>query len=335
MLQAIGAPLMQAAIPVMRAMTEMFSSIGEFASKNPEAIKTIGVGFAALGAALIGAGALAIIGAIGTGGWLLVGLAALGTALVALKLKFAGAVDSQGKKLPEGQIISDEDGAKMLGDAHKWLSAQTAEMGAAFQKWSADINSRIFAYVDGVGAAWARELPKLPGMISSGISSAVAGIAAAINAALAAIPGMLTGLGNWAKGEAAKGLENLTKQGPQIPQENYRALIPKDQRGALDSPYHFASRQAPGIQVASAGNYWPASSSLAVHSYDGISRKPGAPPRDDRTITINNVTNLDGKVIAKSTTKYQTAMARMPRGIHGMADDYGSYVGPGSTWQPA
>ena len=38
MMQSIGAPLMQAALPVMQAVTSMFTKIGEIANAHPEAI---------------------------------------------------------------------------------------------------------------------------------------------------------------------------------------------------------------------------------------------------------------------------------------------------------
>jgi hypothetical protein len=79
MMEAIGAPVMQAAIPIMRAVTDMFTSIGSFANAHPEAIKTIAYGLGALAAALIAipvaavavwagipASLLAIVGALGT-----------------------------------------------------------------------------------------------------------------------------------------------------------------------------------------------------------------------------------------------------------------------------
>ena len=78
MLSAIGAPLMQAALPIMSAITTMFNNIGAFAAAHPTAIQAIGVGFAAIGVALVAAGGLAILAAIGPGGWIAAGILALG-----------------------------------------------------------------------------------------------------------------------------------------------------------------------------------------------------------------------------------------------------------------
>jgi hypothetical protein len=81
MLEAIGAPLMQAALPIMSGVTTMFQNIGAFANAHPTAIRIIGEGFAAIGVALLAAGGAAILAAFGTAGWLVGGIVALGSAL--------------------------------------------------------------------------------------------------------------------------------------------------------------------------------------------------------------------------------------------------------------
>ncbi len=48
-------------------------------------------------------------------------------------------------------------------------------------------------------------------------------------------------------------------------------------------------------------------------------------------ITINNTMKLDGKVIAKNTTKRQVQLSLFPKSISGGPDSFGSYVGPGTT----
>jgi hypothetical protein len=100
MLAAIGAPLMQAALPIMSGITTMFNQIGAFANAHPTAITIIGEGIAALGVALIAAGGAAILAAFGAAGWLVGGIVALGSALtvvvanwqsfVGMFTKFAG-----------------------------------------------------------------------------------------------------------------------------------------------------------------------------------------------------------------------------------------------------
>jgi hypothetical protein len=53
MMAAIGAPVMQAAMPVMASVTSMFESVGAFANANPEAFKVLAYTLAGVAAALI------------------------------------------------------------------------------------------------------------------------------------------------------------------------------------------------------------------------------------------------------------------------------------------
>jgi hypothetical protein len=63
MMQAIGAPIMQAAIPVMTAVTDMFTNIGAWANAHPEGIKMAAEAAAAIGGAMIVLGGAAVVGA--------------------------------------------------------------------------------------------------------------------------------------------------------------------------------------------------------------------------------------------------------------------------------
>jgi hypothetical protein len=83
MVEAIGAPFMQAAMPVMTAVTGMFNGIGAFAQQHASAVGLIGDGIAGIGVALVSTSGVAILAAIGPAGWLIGGIVALGTALAA------------------------------------------------------------------------------------------------------------------------------------------------------------------------------------------------------------------------------------------------------------
>ena len=61
MVQAIGAPMMTAAIPVMKEVTSMFTAFGAFANSHPETIKILAEGVGALAVGLVGAGAATLI----------------------------------------------------------------------------------------------------------------------------------------------------------------------------------------------------------------------------------------------------------------------------------
>lgn len=89
MMQAMGGPLMMAALPVMRGMTEFFNRVGAFAAAHPKAMEIIGEGIAAIGIALIGAGGVAILAAFGTAGWIAGGIIALAAAVTMIDWKAA------------------------------------------------------------------------------------------------------------------------------------------------------------------------------------------------------------------------------------------------------
>jgi hypothetical protein len=87
MMQSIGGPLAQAAIPVMKQLTEVFTTIGQWANSHPETIKMIGTALAGLGAVLIvfGTGALiAAMASFAAGGAAVVAIGALAAGLITL-----------------------------------------------------------------------------------------------------------------------------------------------------------------------------------------------------------------------------------------------------------
>jgi hypothetical protein len=93
MLSAIGAPIMQAALPIMQHLTSMFTAIGEFATAHPDAIKNIAYGLGILAAALAGFAVAALVsigvafaGMVGTVGLVAAGVTALASGIAALVL---------------------------------------------------------------------------------------------------------------------------------------------------------------------------------------------------------------------------------------------------------
>ena len=123
MMQAIGAPMMQAAIPVMKSVTELFTNIGAFANKNPGAISDIAKGLGVLGVALVGGGAAAILAALGPAGWIAGGVIAL-----------AGAVAIFGPNLWTGLITGLNAVADALGNFLKkilWVASKLFGVSSA------------------------------------------------------------------------------------------------------------------------------------------------------------------------------------------------------------
>lgn len=81
-MQAVGAPIMQAAIPVMQAMTKLFQEMGRIANENPKTIEAIGYGIGILAAALTVGGIATVIAAIGPAGWIAAGITVLVAAVM-------------------------------------------------------------------------------------------------------------------------------------------------------------------------------------------------------------------------------------------------------------
>lgn len=65
MLQAIGSPLMQAALQPMKNITEIFGAMGALANSHPEAIKYIGIAAGGIAAAAVAMGGIALASLIG------------------------------------------------------------------------------------------------------------------------------------------------------------------------------------------------------------------------------------------------------------------------------
>jgi hypothetical protein len=93
MLEAIGAPMMQAAIPVMKSLTDLFQRIGSWANANPgkiteaaKAMTAIALAMSGVGAVLVGAG---IVTGIGMMGPFATGIAAVGAAIVSAGSAYA------------------------------------------------------------------------------------------------------------------------------------------------------------------------------------------------------------------------------------------------------
>jgi hypothetical protein len=88
LLTALGSPLVPSVVGMMNGIADAVKSVTAFAVANPETMKVIGAvllglaaGLVAIGLALVG-GAIAL--AIGAGGWLIIGIVAIGTAIAGL-----------------------------------------------------------------------------------------------------------------------------------------------------------------------------------------------------------------------------------------------------------
>jgi hypothetical protein len=166
MMQAIGAPLMQAALPVMKAVTELFTKIGAWANQNPAAITAWGEFFAKIGAGLFAGGTVAVITAIGAflgpAGGIIVGLSAL-YAVLGLLSKigwpgFTGAFRSFGESVMNISKIAWNVltiGFEALVGVLKILPGVANDVATAFGKlgdWLKGLIDKILGWV-GLGGA--------------------------------------------------------------------------------------------------------------------------------------------------------------------------------------
>jgi hypothetical protein len=113
MLEAIGSAIAPMKMEILKGITDMFTAIAQFAKSNPEAIKNIAIGLGVLGVALMSAGVVAIIAAIGVGGWIAAGIVVL-----------AGAIAMLAKPAYEAAVA----GIHKIGEAIEWIVAKIASI---------------------------------------------------------------------------------------------------------------------------------------------------------------------------------------------------------------
>lgn len=140
MVMHIGLPMTRAAIPLMKEITRAFDAFTDFAKAHPDDIEKIAKGLGMLGAVMIGAGIVALISAIGAGGWLIGGLGALialnwdtlGTPLKSFVSSMASfAAISWDIFLVgfKGLVGLIQELFSIIGDAGKWLFNKTGYDG--------------------------------------------------------------------------------------------------------------------------------------------------------------------------------------------------------------
>lgn len=85
MMAKVGLPAAQAAIPMLKSVGQFFLNLGtwSFKPENADTLKLIAQGITVLGAALMAAGTVAILAALGPVGWIAGGITAIGIAVAA------------------------------------------------------------------------------------------------------------------------------------------------------------------------------------------------------------------------------------------------------------
>ncbi len=178
MMQAIAGPNSVAAIDVMKQITSGLNYMTDGIRKmDPATLISLGKGFAVAGAALTGAGAVALIAALGPAGWIALGVAGLAGAFAAFK-------PAQFKQYVEG-----------LKEAFDGL------MHLDFGKVVAGIGKELSAAID-----------TLPADVAGSIHAAIAGIAGIFNSAIAGIGSHLASVKGWIDnhlGSKSDGTDNI------------------------------------------------------------------------------------------------------------------------------
>ena len=119
MMSALGKPFMSVAIPIMREMTHVFQEVGKLANQNPEIIKRIAEGIAALGVGLAALSVTAVAAFAGLPGL----IAGLGAAAAALSPKLRSALGEFGEAMLAGD--------KVKAKAAAWQAAAVIYENAA------------------------------------------------------------------------------------------------------------------------------------------------------------------------------------------------------------
>jgi hypothetical protein len=329
MMSAIGAPVMQAALPVMKAVTSMFTAIGQFANVNPDAIKSIAVGVAVLGAALVGGGLALLAAAIGPVGWLTAGIVALGAALAVYNPGWMKGVadglrnlwDSLHYKTNDSQngaIVTNVHNVlddlfsifKSLGDIslHVGVIALKAFFSPVINFFSALASLASMGKMD-LNLASVGDFAKWLAKIEPSITKYIDAIPDKISAEIATWPGRVA--------SAIAGMGN--------------AIVNK-----LLNIFHLGSGSGTTFSPAS-GVHVPDQFGAAPDDHIRLKKLDsyvGSPKSGNNLIRIDNHVHLDGRQISHTVTKYQARANEFPAGVHGMPDTYASFVGPGSTYQP-
>lgn len=307
--EAIGSPLAQLKVDVLRGVIPFIEALTKLSQTNPQVIRNIAIGFGILSAALIGGGAVTILAALGPAGWLAAGIIALGAALVIFKRNWiddaAKWFQDNGTYKPSGQGAGT---GNSLLDAWKALKAIYSvlwsiatiptKVGFGLLK---DFVTKFFPAIGSIKwnpadfGKFATELENWSNKVVPMIDK---------------VPGMLvTEVETWAPRVG----KSITAFGSSI--------VKKIEDEFSNIGHFFGFGGSSGSQAA------PKKSSYVT---------PGVgAPKNRQAFLIENHIHLDGKVIAKSVTKRQTQLATMPLGVHGAPDSYASFVGSGTTFQPA
>jgi hypothetical protein len=152
MMAKIGLPITVAAIPVMQKITEVFIKLGTLATVHPDAIANLATGITVLGAALMGGGGIAMLSALGPAGWIATGIIATGAAMALYKDPIVSGIHSLNDAL--GSLVkalgAEVDWKKLGEDIKKAFDYVTDALGGFADKIFA-MGKKIWDFVTTLG----------------------------------------------------------------------------------------------------------------------------------------------------------------------------------------
>lgn len=205
LMQALGAPMVATATRALASINEAIGGMAKWAAENPAAGQMLGATLAGLGAGLVALGAVlvggALLAAIGVGGWLVVGIAALA-----------------------GVVVYFRD--------------QIADFMGKAEAWRVQMRDTVANFISDMGQKFVAGVMSLPGLVSGAISEAFAAIGAKISAAVKGMVGVAPGDAGDREGAAGAVGDRLRGRpvGPppgkqsSLPLNNHVALYLNDQQ---------------------------------------------------------------------------------------------------------
>jgi len=265
MMQAIGSPLMQAAIPVMKALTQFFTDLGSFANAHPTAIAALGISVASVAGALAVLGSAAVIGAmaafVGPAAALAGGITALGIAASTAYLAFSkedwatiGSKVSAGLKAASDALLNfargmGDDLKKVFGWAFDGIKASLSGFFARFPSWEGIITGLKNAFAGLFD--WLKEKINWLGSFIPGWKD--------IKGNASEIPGMKEHLASWGHGGGDGGDASYSPSGAST-----GTSAGGGSYGASHHAIHRALRAATGVGGSSANSIMGDPSNIAA-----------------------------------------------------------------------
>ena len=361
---ALGAPMVPQATEALRSINQAMAGIAGWASakENAGVLRAVGIGVAGLGASLVGAGAVALIAALGPAGWLVLGIGGLVTGLVAARQLLAGSEavltkDPHIRSVRNDAIPGDERfrSASWMDDAMGKLPAIGAGIAAFFRQvgHGAEVIYRAGEatrrWVDGVTegangfgekiAAIFRAVPVPEGLSdlgtriaetfrsipeqAQGLVTAISEIGSQMSAAIQGLPGKVSEAISSAIGSIGGMLSSAIS----------------GLSGMVSNAISSITSAIGGIHTDSSGKHLPQTEpprargnggapALDPHIKRGASLVP--PPRSQAPVHVATAVQLDGRTVARAVTRHQVAALDTRTGT-GRFDDNGLQAPVGYT----